>query len=304
LRGTDIFEDLRLICGKENVEKAVSMKEYTSMKVGGIADYVVQPDSIEKIKKCTRFLTQNNINYMVIGNGTNLIFADEGYRGVIIKINSKFADIEVKNNYIIAQSGALLTSVANMALENSLTGLEFASGIPGTIGGAAYMNAGAYGGEMKHVITETVNLDKKGNIVTLKGDEHNFCYRSSRIQDDELICLMVTIKLQKGDYKNIHEKMTDFNRRRREKQPLDVPSAGSTFKRPPGNFAGKLIEECGLRGFQIGGAKVSEKHCGFIINTGNASSADIICLIKHIQKTVSDKTGVLLEPELKIVGGK
>ncbi|MCX7772716.1 MAG: UDP-N-acetylmuramate dehydrogenase, partial [Clostridia bacterium] len=188
--------------------------------------------------------------------------------------------------------------------EFGLTGLEFASGIPGTIGGGAVMNAGAYGGELKQVITETTSLDPSGKLVTLRGEEHAFSYRHSRIQDEALTVLTVTMSLQPGDKQAIQAKMNDLNGRRRDKQPLNLPSAGSVFKRPEGHFAGKLIEDCGLRGYSVGGAQVSEKHCGFIVNKGNAKASDIIELINYIQKIVQDKTGVQLEPEVKIIGGE
>ncbi|NMA66403.1 MAG: UDP-N-acetylmuramate dehydrogenase [Clostridiaceae bacterium] len=296
--------ELQKICGQDQVFENVSLKEHTSMKVGGNASVMVQPDSIEKVGMCISLLKKKNIAFMVMGNGSNLIFADEDYDGVIIKICSKLSKIEVNGEYITAEAGALLSKVANVALENSLTGLEFASGIPGTIGGAAFMNAGAYDGEMKKVIVETLNVNNEGEFIKLKGEEHCFSYRCSKIQDEGLICLKVILKLEKGDPKEIKAKMLDLNSRRREKQPLELPSAGSVFKRPKGYFAGKLIEDCGLRGFSIGGAQVSSKHCGFIVNMGNATSNDVISLINHIQKTVYEKTGVLLEPEVRVIRGK
>ena len=298
------FTELQDICGENLVSRNVPLKEHTSMKVGGNASFMVQPDTMEKIISCISFLRRNNIPFLVMGNGSNIIFPDEDYDGVIIKICSKFSKIEVNGEYITAEAGALLCKVANVALEHSLTGLEFASGIPGTIGGAAFMNAGAYDGEMKQVIAETLNIDMDGNLIRLRGEEHNFSYRYSRIQEEGLICLKVVLKLEKGDPKEIKAKMIDLNNRRREKQPLDMPSAGSVFKRPKGYFAGKLIEDCGLRGFSIGGAQVSGKHCGFIVNTGNATSKDVVSLIEYIQKTVFEKTGVLLEPEVRIIRGK
>lgn len=299
----DLIDGLMAICGRDSVKVDVPMKEYTSMKVGGNADVLVEPDSIEKIRECVSYLGSANVPFMVMGNGSNLIFSDEGYRGVIIRLGNKISKIEVEGEIMVAEAGALLSACANKAAEHSLTGLEFASGIPGTLGGAACMNAGAYDGEMKQVIVETLNLDKNGNFITLKGDEHEFSYRKSKIQNEGLICLKAVMKLQKGDKDAIRAKMADLNSRRREKQPLDMPSAGSVFKRPPGHFAGKLIDDCGLRGYSIGGAQVSGKHCGFIVNTGHATARDIIQLIKHIQDTVYDKTGVMLETEVKIIGG-
>ena len=298
----NVIDELIDICGSDSVLQNVSLKDYTSMKVGGNADVVIEPDSIVKIKDCICALRKGNVPYMIMGNGSNLIFSDEGFRGVIIEVSSRFSKIEVNGEYMVAEAGALLSRAANLALANSLTGLEFASGIPGTIGGAAYMNAGAYGGEMSSVIVETLNLDRDGNFIILKGEEHNFSYRNSRIQQDGLICLKVTMKLQKGNPEEIRATMNDLNARRREKQPLDMPSAGSVFKRPEGHFAGKLIQDCGLRGFSIGGAQVSEKHCGFIVNTGTATAKDVVDLIDYIQKAVYEKTGIRLEPEVRIIG--
>ncbi|NLM74957.1 MAG: UDP-N-acetylmuramate dehydrogenase [Clostridiaceae bacterium] len=298
------ISELQKICGAHLVSKNVPLKEHTSIKVGGNVSIMVEPDTIEKVRSCITLLQKNNIPFFVMGNGSNLIFSDEDYDGVIIKICSKLSKIEVDGEYITAEAGALLSKVASVALENSLTGLEFASGIPGTIGGAAFMNAGAYDGEMKKVIVETLNIDGTGKLVKLRGEEHDFSYRCSRIQKEGLICLKVVLKLEKGDPKEIKAKMMELNNRRREKQPLDLPSAGSVFKRPEGYFAGKLIEDCGLRGFSIGGAQISSKHCGFIVNTGNATSDDIIRLIEHIQKTVHEKTGVLLDPEVRVIRGK
>lgn len=298
----NIINELSEICGLDAVLQNVSLKDYTSIKVGGNADVIVLPDSIEKIKDCITLLRKKNITYMIKGNGSNLVFSDEGFRGVIIEVCSKLSKIEVDGEYMVAEAGALLSQAANRALAHSLTGLEFASGIPGTVGGAAFMNAGAYDGDMSGVIVETLNLDREGNFVTLKGEEHGFSYRNSKIQQNDLICLRVTMKLQRGNPEEIRAKMKDLNARRREKQPLDMPSAGSVFKRPPGHYAGKLIQDCGLKGFSIGGAQVSEKHCGFIVNTGNATAKDIVDLISYIQKTVYEKTGVLLEPEVRIIG--
>ncbi len=299
----DIYGKLIAIYPQSAISKNVSMEEYTSMRVGGKADFMVQPDSIEDIQKGVSYLTSLNIPFLVMGNGSNLIFSDSGYRGVIIKIGSGFSKVEVNDTIITAEAGASLAYVANVALDNSLSGMEFASGIPGTIGGAACMNAGAYDGEMKQVIVETLCIDNHGNYITLRDEEHNFSYRHSRIQDEKLICLKVKLQLKKGEKNEIQAKMNELNARRREKQPLTFPSAGSIFKRPPDAFAGKLIDDCGLRGYKIGGAQISDKHCGFIINTGNATTADVVSLIKHVQNTVYKKFGKQLELEVKIIGG-
>jgi UDP-N-acetylmuramate dehydrogenase len=304
LNKIDTYNELEAICGSCTILIDVPMKEHTTIKVGGKADLMIIPESIDCIQKAIAFLNSSDIPYMVIGNGSNLIFHDTGYNGVIVKIGTPLSDIEVFDDIIIAKAGASLAHVSNTALEHSLTGLEFASGIPGSMGGAVYMNAGAYDGEMKQVVIETLCLDNEGNLITLKNDEHNFSYRHSRIQDDNLTCLQVKIKLEKGEKNKIQTKMNELNARRREKQPLNYPSAGSIFKRPPGTFAGMLVDNCGLRGTKIGGAQVSDKHCGFIVNTGNATAEDIISLIKHVQETVYKNSGIWLELEVKIVGGR
>ncbi|NLL68020.1 MAG: UDP-N-acetylmuramate dehydrogenase [Clostridiaceae bacterium] len=279
------------------------MKEHTTMKVGGKAALMIIPESISCIQKFIAFLKNTEIPYMIIGNGSNLIFRDSGYNGVIIKLGAALSAIEVNNNIISAMAGSSLAHVASVALEHSLTGLEFASGIPGSIGGAVCMNAGAYDGEMRQVVEESLCIDKDGNLITLKGNEHNFSYRHSRLQDDDLTCLQVKLRLEKGEKSLIQAKMNELNARRREKQPLNFPSAGSIFKRPPGSFAGKLIDDCGLRGTKIGGAQVSDKHCGFIVNTGNATAEDIISLVEYVRDSVYKSSGIKLELEVKIVGG-
>lgn len=303
MRVTEFVKSFQEVLDGTVLRRDVSMKAYTSIGVGGNADFLVEPDSVEQLRKCIAFLTSYPVPFMVMGNGSNLIFSDEGYRGVVVKIGSKLSQIEVEGTTLLAEAGASLAAVANKALEYSLTGLEFASGIPGSTGGAAYMNAGAYDGEMKQVILETLNVNSQGEFITLKGEEHGFSYRHSRIQEEGLICLKVAFSLEKGDKNVILAKMNDLNGRRRDKQPLNMPSAGSVFKRPPGKFAGKLIEDCGLRGFSIGGAQISDKHCGFIVNTGTATAADIINLIQYVQKEVYERTGTLLEPEVRIIGG-
>lgn len=299
----DIYSELEALCGSCTILRDVPMKEHTTMKVGGKAALMIIPESISCIQKFIAFLKNTEIPYMIIGNGSNLIFRDSGYNGVIIKLGAALSAIEVNNNIISAMAGSSLAHVASVALEHSLTGLEFASGIPGSIGGAVCMNAGAYDGEMRQVVEESLCIDKDGNLITLKGNEHNFSYRHSRLQDDDLTCLQVKLRLEKGEKSLIQAKMNELNARRREKQPLNFPSAGSIFKRPPGSFAGKLIDDCGLRGTKIGGAQVSDKHCGFIVNTGNATAEDIILLIEYVRDSVYKSSGIKLELEVKIVGG-
>lgn len=278
------------------------MKNHTSFKIGGLADKIIMPENEDELIKLVEECRRDKINYFVMGNGSNILVRDGGIRGVVIKIEKNLSDIHVEENKIIVQSGALLTRLSKVALKHSLKGLEFASGIPGTVGGAIAMNAGAYGGEMKDVVTKVRVLDKNSNVIEYSGEEMNFRYRGSRVQDESLIVLEVEIELEKGNYDEIIGRMKDFTKRRKSKQPLEYPSAGSTFKRPEGYYAGKLIQDSGLKGLKHGDAQVSDKHSGFVINVGNATSEDVENLIKVIQKTVRDKFNVNLEPELKIIG--
>lgn len=278
------------------------MKNHTSFKIGGPADVLIIPEREEEIVNAIRFCRENQIKYFIMGNGSNLLVKDTGIRGVVIKVANGFDRIEVIGERVICQSGALLSKVAKYALKHSLTGFEFASGIPGTIGGAIAMNAGAYGGEMKDVVSKVKAIDRNNNIVELTNADMNFRYRGSLVGDENLIVLGVELNLQKGDYSSIEAKMKDLTERRVSKQPLEYPSAGSTFKRPEGYFAGKLIEDAGLRGVRYGDAQVSEKHCGFVINVGEATFDHVITLIRMIQKVVYDKFNVKLEPEVKIIG--
>ena len=240
--------------------------------------------------------------FFVLGNGSNLLVSDKGYRGLVISIGKDMAKVTVEGSLITAQAGAMLGSVSQMAAKNSLGGMEFASGIPGSIGGAIVMNAGAYDGEMKNIVKEVRVLTMSGDIMTLSNDELEFGYRMSRVKKEGLIVLSVTLLLEPKEQAAIYEKMNDFSTRRREKQPLEYPSAGSTFKRPEGMFAGKLIMDAGLRGYCVGDAQVSEKHCGFVINKGNATAEEIRTLIYDVQRIVNEKFGVTLEPEVIFVG--
>lgn len=278
------------------------MKNHTSFKIGGPVDLMVIPENEEQIINGIKFCKENQINYMIMGNGSNLLISDKGFRGIIIKINDKFNNISFDGEKIYCQAGALLNAVSRRARDHSLTGMEFANGIPGTIGGAITMNAGAYGGEMKDVVTRVRVLDKDLKVREYTNDEMNFRYRGSRVVDDCLIVLGVEIRLETGELDKINETMRDLTQRRSSKQPLELPSGGSTFKRPKGNFAGKLIEDAGLRGLHYGGAQVSEKHCGFVVNIDKATCHDVLTLISIIKKTVRDKFDVELEPEIKLIG--
>lgn len=237
-----------------------------------------------------------------MGNGSNLLVSDKGYRGVVIQLWKNFSDIETEDNTITVKAGALLSKVAAEALEESLTGMEFASGIPGTMGGAVMMNAGAYGGEMKDIIREVTVLTREGELLTLSKEEMNFGYRTSVVKEKGYVVISAELQLRKGDREEIRKVMDELKERRVTKQPLDMPSAGSTFKRPEGYFAGKLIMDAGLRGFSVGGAQISEKHCGFVVNKGDATAADVLGLIGEVQKRVQEKFGVALEPEVKFLG--
>ena len=285
----------------ENIFVNEPMTNHTSFRTGGAAKYFVTPSSCEEAAGLVRALKEQNEKYIVIGNGSNLLVSDKGFDGTVVCIGKNLSEITADGEVITAMAGALLSRIASVALKNSLTGFEFASGIPGCLGGAVMMNAGAYGGEIKDVVFETTYITENGAIAICRGDEHQFGYRKSRFTSGEVI-LSSKIQLKKGNYEEIKALSDDLNCKRREKQPIEYPSAGSTFKRPEGYFAAKLIDDAGLRGLRVGGAMVSEKHCGFVINYDNAASSDVFNLMKQIKNTVFEKTGVVLEPEVRFVG--
>lgn len=279
------------------------MSAHTSFKIGGPADVFVIPETEEAILKLLFCAKKENLPLTVIGSGSNLLVSDEGIRGITLKISSSFSDVCVHGEKIVAKSGASLAKIASAAQNHSLSGFEFASGIPGSLGGAIYMNAGAYGGEMADVIKSVTYVKTGGEIVIAKNEDLSFSYRHSAFCDhQDFVILSAEIELKKGSKDEIKEKMHELNQKRKEKQPLNFPSAGSAFKRPEGYFAAKLIEDAGLKGFSVGGAEVSEKHSGFIINKGGATASDVISLVCHIKKTVKEKFGVELYPEIKFVG--
>ncbi|WP_406241790.1 UDP-N-acetylmuramate dehydrogenase [Tissierella carlieri] len=278
------------------------MRNHTTFKIGGPADVMVIPSNEEELIEAIKFSRENNIDFLIMGNGSNLLVRDGGIRGVVIKVNEGFNKIKVDETRVYCQAGALLSTTSKVALKHSLKNFEFASGIPGTIGGAITMNAGAYGGEMKDVVTTVRALDKNNEIREYTNEEMNFRYRNSRVWDEGLIVLEVELSLETGEYLAIEETMKDLTYKRTSKQPLELPSGGSTFKRPEGYFAGKLIEDAGLRGLRHGGAQVSEKHCGFVVNVDNATCKDVLQLISVIQKVVRDKFNVELEREIKLLG--
>lgn len=278
------------------------LKNHTTFKIGGNCIALVEPREISDIVETIKICRENSIKFFVIGNGSNLLVPDEGYNGVIIKLKSEFSTIQVEGEYLIVNSGAKLSEVYTVAYENSLTGFEFASGIPGTIGGAIYMNAGAYGGEMKDIVESVQVLDLDNfELRELKNEELEFSYRKSIIQRRNYIVTTIKLKLQKGNKEKINAVYEDLRERRNSKQPLNFGSAGSTFKRPEGHFASKLIEDAGLKGYHINDAWVSEKHSGFIVNKGNASFKEVMELIEYVQKVVFEKFGVKLETEVRIL---
>jgi len=278
------------------------LKNHTTFKIGGNCIALIEPREVSDIVETIKICRENSIKFFVIGNGSNLLVPDEGYNGVIIKLKSEFSTIQVEGEYLIVNSGAKLSEVYTVAYENSLTGFEFASGIPGTIGGAIYMNAGAYGGEMKDIVesVEVLDLDNF-ELRELKNEELEFSYRKSIIQRKNYIVTTIKLKLQKGNKEEINAVYEDLRERRNSKQPLNFGSAGSTFKRPEGHFASKLIEDAGLKGYHINDAWVSEKHSGFVVNKGNASYKEVMELIEYVQKVVFEKFGVKLETEVRIL---
>ena len=288
--------------GSDNVKQQEPMSKHTTFRIGGPADFYLCPHSTKEVQQTVQICKEENLPYFILGNGSNLLVSDKGYRGAIIRLWKNFSDISVKDCCITAKAGALLSKVAAEALEEGLTGMEFASGIPGTIGGAVFMNAGAYGGEMKDIIKEVKVLDDQGEIRVLSNEEMKLGYRTSIVKEKGYTVLSAVLQLKKGEVSVIRETMEDLKNRRTSKQPLDMPSAGSTFKRPEGYFAGKLIMDSGLRGFSVGGAQVSEKHCGFVVNKGGATAEDVTALIREVQRRVKEKFGVELETEVRFLG--
>lgn len=294
-----IFCDL---LGEDRVFTDEPMKQHTTFKIGGPADYFLVPESGEEAGEIIKICKQTDIPYFILGNGSNLLVGDGGYRGVVIQIYRNMSAVTTEGTIITAQAGALLSSVAAVAKNASLTGFEFAGGIPGTVGGAAVMNAGAYGGEMKDVLVEVTVMDADGNIFTIPAEKLELGYRTSIIKKAGYIVLEAKIRLEEGNQEAIRKRMKELTIQRTTKQPLEFPSAGSTFKRPEGYFAGKLVMDSGLRGYQVGGARVSEKHCGFVINAGGATAKDVRTLMENVRDIVYKKYGVTLEPEVKFLG--
>ena len=298
----NIIEKFNDLLGEEKVKVDEPMKRHTTFRIGGPADYFLLPSSEEELSGILKICKNEELPYFILGNGSNLLVSDQGYEGVIIQIYKQMNRVEITENEIHAQAGALLSMIANRAMEAELTGFEFAAGIPGTLGGACVMNAGAYGGEMKDVLETVTVLTRDGDVKTLTKDELELGYRTSVIAKKDYIVLSAVIRLENGKKEEIKAVMDDLKEKRITKQPLEYPSAGSTFKRPEGYFAGKLIQDAGLRGFQVGGAQVSEKHCGFVVNKDQATAADVMNLMNQVSDKVYEMSGVRLEPEVKRLG--
>lgn len=303
---TEIYEQISEVVGKDYVLLDEAMSKHTTFKVGGDADIFVTPQTIDQIKDVINICKKENVEFYIIGKGSNLLVGDQGFRGVIIRLYNTLDNVQIvdnnENTSVIAGAGIMLSKLANIIADESLEGFEFASGIPGTLGGAVTMNAGAYGGEINDCIVAATVMDREGNIIRLDRESLELGYRKSIIMKDKYIVLEAEFVFNKGDITAIKDKMQDLNQRRKDKQPLEYPSAGSTFKRPEGYFAGKLIMDSGLAGYAVGDACVSPKHCGFVINTGKATAKDVKQLMNDVDNKVFENYGVHLEPEVRMIG--
>ena len=297
-----MIEALKQIVGENSIFENENMANHTTFKCGGNASLYIAPNSTDELVKVLEVLRNEDYPYMVIGNGSNLLVKDTGYDGAIVEVDKKISEIDVRGEEIIVEAGAKLSKVATIAMENDLAGFEFAHGIPGNMGGAVVMNAGAYGGEMKDVLKWVKVVDQNGEIKTLENEELELGYRTSRVMKEKMIVLEACIKLELGVMGDIAEVMALLMSKRKASQPLEYPSAGSTFKRPEGYFAGKLVQDAGMKGYRVGDAMVSDNHSGFVINCGNATASEVIQVIKDVQAKVKDDFGVDLEPEVRIIG--
>ena len=297
-----MYDYIKTVIPRERIIFHEPMSKHTTFRVGGEAECLITIQSEEELGKLIPYLNQIEQDYFILGNGSNLLVGDKGYRGIVLKFGEQMEQIRVEGTRITAKAGALLAQAAAVAKENSLTGLEFAAGIPGSIGGGVVMNAGAYDGEMKMVVESVRGMDSEGQILTLDNDTMEFGYRTSAIKYRPIVVLEVALQLSQGEKSQIAGRMEELAQLRKSKQPLEYPSAGSTFKSPEGYYAGKLIMDAGMRGYRIGGAQVSDKHCGFVINTGKATAADIREVIEEVQERVKERFHVSLEPEVVFLG--
>lgn len=295
------IKELEKIISKEKIYLNEPMSNYTSFKIGGPAEYLIKIQNANELKSILKISKKNNIPITIIGNGSNILVSDNGIKGIVLKIEIDNLEIDTKNAFFRVGSGVKLGFIAQKCLKQELTGFEFASGIPGTIGGAIRMNAGAHGKEMKDVVKSITYMDREGNIYQIQNEEAKFQYRNSIFTQKDYIILEVSIQLEKGNSEDIQYKMTEYANYRKEKQPIEYPSAGSTFKRGADFITAKLIDECGLKGYQIGGAQISEKHAGFIINKDNATSQDVIKLMEYVKKQIYSKFGKVIEAEIEII---
>ena len=297
-----VIEKFWNLLGKDRVLVDEPMKRHTTFRIGGPADFFLLPSTVDEVRGILEICREEELPYFILGNGSNLLVSDEGFRGMIIQIGKNFQAISVKDTVIEVQAGALLSRTARAAWNAGLTGFEFAAGIPGSVGGAVAMNAGAYGGEVKDVLLDAEVLTQEGEFLTLTGEELDLSYRHSCIFEKNYVVLSARFSFEKGESDKIKARMDELAKARREKQPLEFPSAGSTFKRPEGYFAGKLIQDAGLKGYTVGGAQVSEKHSGFVVNRGGATAEEVAFLIKQVQKKVMKQFNVMMQPEVRFVG--
>lgn len=300
---TEIYNQLSTIIDPNHIKMNEPLKNYTYTKTGGNADIYITPIKYSEIQKTIQYANEHNITVTFLGNGSNIIIRDGGIRGIVISLLG-LTDVQVEYDTIIASSGAAIIDVSRIARDHHLTGLEFACGIPGSVGGAVYMNAGAYGGEVKDIIESATVVDQHGEILTLTNEALALDYRTSIMQSEHYVVLEATFKLQRGDINLIQSQMDILTERREDKQPLEYPSCGSVFRRPPGHFAGQLIQEAGLQGYRIGGVEVSKKHAGFIVNVDNGTATDYEEMIAHVQKVVLENSGIELQPEVRVIGDK
>lgn len=298
----NLMNELYRIVGEDNVRLNEPMSKHTTFRIGGPADYLVDPMDTEELSQVVALCRAEKAPFFILGHGSNILVSDKGISGVVIRLYKNYSKFLIDGETVKAEAGVMLNKLGQVIRDAGLTGFEFAAGIPGTLGGAVMMNAGAYGGEMKDIVESVSLMDHDGNLIKKSGDEMDFSYRHSIVEDENLIVLGAVLRLQKGDVKAISDRMQELAIARKTKQPLEFPSAGSTFKRPEGYYAGKLIMDAGLAGYCVGGAQVSEKHCGFVINKGSASAEDVLRLIDDVKRTVYEKFLVELEPEVRIVG--